>query len=121
MYRAFVAFICLVILPAAAQGDPTSELEIQYLLSEIEQAPCLFIRNGKEYDGEEARDHIERKYRYILNRGHEPTAEQFIEFAATKSSFSGRAYQIQCPDQPPEPSATWLLRALETYRNGSGR
>ncbi len=116
MYRVLIALIFAFLLPPVAAANTASELEIQHLLQQIEQAPCLFIRNGKEYDGEAARDHIERKYRYILNRGHTPTAEQFIEFAATKSSFSGRAYQIQCPDQAPVPSAEWLLQALDAYR-----
>ncbi|MBY6185335.1 DUF5329 domain-containing protein [Marinobacter hydrocarbonoclasticus] len=117
MNRIVAVLMLLAALPAHALTE--SEQEIQYLLATIEQAPCTFIRNGKSYDSADARSHIERKYNYILGKGHHPTAEQFIEHAATQSSFSGRAYQIQCPGEAAQPSAQWLLDALSQYRKNA--
>ncbi|MBW3138839.1 DUF5329 domain-containing protein [Ferrimonas balearica] len=110
------ALLLLFALPLRAETEPAEEAAIQYLLNQVEQSPCQFVRNGKAYDGEDARAHIERKYRYILGKGHTLNAEAFIEHAASESSFTGRDYQIQCPQQPAEPSADWLNRQLQQYR-----
>ncbi|MBY5991443.1 DUF5329 domain-containing protein [Ferrimonas balearica] len=116
MTRTLLLLAAIFAWPVSANASVTAEQEIQHLLNAVADSPCTFIRNGKSYDGEDARSHLERKYNYILGKGHELTAEQFIEHAGTQSSWSGRNYQIQCPDSPAEPSADWLLRALAAYR-----
>ncbi|SHG92636.1 YfeK family protein [Ferrimonas marina] len=122
---ACLALLGLLASPALARADVSADTstdankqEIQQLLEYVERSPCQFIRNGKAYKGEKARSHLERKYNYIQGKGHELTAEQFIEHAGTESSFTGRDYQIQCPDQDKEPSADWLLRELARIRQG---
>ena len=47
------------------------------------------------------------------------TAEQFIERAASKSSISGRAYQVRCPGQPAQPAATWFKAKLDALRGSA--
>ena len=96
---------------ATAYADAADD--IQYLLSFIDQSECVFIRNGTEYDARDARKHIERKYRHLESRLN--SADDFIEHAASKSSFSGKAYQLRCGDQQLT-TRQWLLTALQDYR-----
>ena len=87
--------------------------EIAHLLTFVADSGCTYVRNGKQYDATEAREHIERKYDYIRERI--STTEQFIQYAATESSMSGQPYSVICSGQE-EPSADWLNRELARYR-----
>jgi hypothetical protein len=98
-----------MILPASAD---TGE-EIDHLLAFVDSSGCTYVRNGKEYSPAEAREHIGRKYDYIRDRI--STTEQFIRYAATESSISGKPYTVICGGQE-EPSADWLKRELARYR-----
>lgn len=98
-----------MILPAAADTDE----EIDHLLAFVGSSGCTYVRNGKQYDSAEARDHIERKYDYIKDRI--STTEEFIRYAATESSISGKPYTVICGGEE-EPSADWLQRELARYR-----
>ena len=97
---------------ATAYADAADD--IQYLLSFIDQSECVFIRNGTEYDARDARKHIERKYRHLESRLN--SANEFIEHAASKSSFSGKAYKVKCGDLHLT-TEQWLLTALKDYRS----
>ena len=97
--------------PAAADSSAT---EIQYLLSFIAQSDCLFIRNGTEYNAQDARAPIENKYHYVKSRVN--SADEFISQAASKSSFSGRAYRVRCGERYLG-TEQWLQTALKDYRN----
>lgn len=87
--------------------------EIQHLLQYVEYSGCEFERNGAVYDSKEARSHIERKYDYIKSRVDE--TEDFIKYAATRSSMSGTKYQVTC-DGKQQTSADWLRNELSRYR-----
>ena len=87
--------------------------EIQHLLRFIESSGCEFERNGTVYDSKKARSHIERKYDYIESRVDE--TEDFIKYAATESSMSGRKYNVKCNGSK-QTSAEWLLDELSRYR-----
>ena len=65
------------------------------------------------YDAKEARSHIERKYNYIRKRI--SSTEQFIRYAATESSMSGRKYHAVCNGNTIT-SQEWLTRELKRYR-----
>jgi hypothetical protein len=62
----------------------------------------MFTRNGKEYTGVEALEHIRMKYDYVKSRV--KTAEDFIEYAATKS-------------RQEVPTADWLKEELARFRH----
>lgn len=110
-----IAFSGLV----SAAPSPTAKREIQGLMDALSASSCEFQRNGTWHGREEARKHLQRKYEYLLKRDLADTAELFIERAASKSSLSGRAYQVRCPGQPVQPAAAWFKARLETLR-GSG-
>ncbi|WP_455202754.1 DUF5329 family protein, partial [Kaarinaea lacus] len=62
------------------------EAEIQHLLNFVENSQCTFIRNGSTHNGPDARAHIMKKYNYFKSRI--DSAEEFIEYSATKSTMS---------------------------------
>jgi hypothetical protein len=111
------AGISLVAIVAIGQVQPTPQTtqEIKGLLDFVEHSECKFVRNGSEYPGPRARAHLEKKLDYLEGKDMVHSAEDFIELAATKSSMSGRAYEVRC-SQGVEPASTWLKRELQRQR-----
>jgi hypothetical protein len=87
--------------------------EIQYLLQYVEKSGCEFERNGSVYNSMEARSHIERKYDFV--KSHVDETEDFIKYAATKSSMSGNKYLVSCNGNK-QNSADWLNKELSNFR-----
>src|SRR3954452_18821719 len=54
---AFIAMLIVLQLICPARADAKAD-EIAYLLKYIRESPCTFIRNGSEYDGAAAADHV---------------------------------------------------------------
>lgn len=104
------AAIFLSITPSVFAG---MQDEIQYLLQYVENSGCEFERNGTVYDSKEARSHIERKYNYV--KSHVDESEDFIKYAATESSMSGKKYQVTCNGNK-QASSAWLQDELSKYR-----
>ncbi len=100
-------------LTAFAETEDAT-VEIDYLLATVASSDCVFIRNGKSHSSADAVDHLQMKRR----RGarYFSTTEEFIERLASKSSWTGKLYMIQCHDQPAEPSSAWFTRFLSEYR-----
>lgn len=99
----------------AAVPSPSAKAEVEQLLTRLASSGCQFLRNGSWHDGAEARAHIERKYRYLLNRQLVATTEDFISLAATQSSFSGNPYQVKCGNLQ-VPSGQWMSDQLKQVR-----
>lgn len=112
----------LIALLAASQTCLCSELtanqksEIDHLFVYLKSSGCTFNRNDTWYSADEAVDHLQKKYEYLLKKDMITTTESFIERAATESSMSGKAYEVKCPNKPAEPSALWFTRELTEYR-----
>lgn len=111
-FIAIVIFTVLSVFNSLPVTADTTE-EVQFLLTFIEKSGCKFIRNGSEHSAEDARKHIERKYDYLGDRIE--SADEFIRKAASKSSFSGKVYKVECGDQKIS-SEQWLTTALQDYR-----
>lgn len=102
----------------SAQPEPASaQQEIAALIGALEQSTCQFQRNGDWHTAQEAARHLQRKYRALQQRAEVISAEQFIAQAATRSSLSGRPYQVQCPGQTVQGSGEWLLKKLQQLRH----
>jgi len=112
MRRAFVLLTLLLVAPA--DPTPATALEIRHLLEAVEASPCTFVRNGRPHTGAEARSHMERKYDYVKKRV--KRSEDFIALAASKSSMTGRPYQVVCEGEPPHDARAWLLERLRLFR-----
>ena len=104
-----------LLFPTGAAAGP--EEEIAHLLPYIEQSDCVFTRNGKEYSGAEAQEHIRTKYDYVKRKV--KRAEEFIEYAATKSSMTGRPYLVRCGEEELL-TAEWLKAELAEFRQSPG-
>ena len=107
----------------ASAAPPAASDEIDHLLQYVAASHCTFVRNGSEYPADRAREHLVDKYRFAGSRI--ATAEQFIDYLATKSSLSGRPYRVRCGTQDAL-SGPWLTAELKRYRSaprivGAGR
>jgi len=112
-------FCCLLALSVPARSAPEDEdlkEAIDYLVEFVRASDVVFIRNGKEHSPEEAADHMLDKYKYAKKKVKTP--EDFIEYCATKSTMSGKQYQVRLAGGKTITSAEWLLAALDTYRTG---
>lgn len=109
-----VVLMGLFVSSAQAALSVQAQDEINHLLSFVETSGCIYNRNGSEHSPKEAREHIQKKYDYYQDKIN--SAEQFIEYSATKSMISGKRYQVFCPEQPVQYSQTWLENELVRYR-----
>jgi len=118
-HAALAAMLLFASLSHAASLSPASRVEIDSLLSRLASSGCQFGRNGSWYTSMEAQAHLRKKLDYLIDKGAVASAEQFIDRAATKSSVSGRAYQVRCGGSPPVPSSAWLYSELQALRAGT--
>jgi hypothetical protein len=109
--------------PAAAEAEeasapekanePLTEAEkIERLIAAVELlTDAKFVRNGSEHSAEEAAKHLRQK----LGAGGDKitTAELFIEHIASKSSFSGKPYEIRFADGRTMPAGDFFRAELE--------
>lgn len=109
----FSAALLLSVLAWPAGAGAAMEEEIDHLMSYIGQSDCTFIRNGKEHDSADALEHIAKKYDYVKKRV--KRTEDFIAWAATKSSISGRPYLVRC-EGGETPTGEWLGAELARLR-----
>jgi len=97
-----------------AEPQGQADVEIHYLLQQIETTDCIFNRNGSRHQGAEAVAHIQRKYDYY--RDDINSAEDFIRLSASKSTVTRRTYTIECVGVAPVKSQQWLLLRLADFR-----
>jgi len=119
-------FLPAVLLASAslAFANPTAapvRAEIDALMSKLQSSGCQFNRNGSWYTGAEAKDHLLKKLSYFEDHGDVKSTEQFIELAATKSSMSGKAYQVKCGAEPAVESQRWLSTQLTALRAAAAK
>jgi hypothetical protein len=110
----FLIIVATVLVPMKSRAD--TGIEIKHLIEYIENSKCTFIRNGKEYNAEEALTHIQNKYEYA--KRWIKSAEDFIKYTMTKSSMSGQPYTVRC-DGKKILSAEWLTAELKRFRKKS--
>ena len=112
MYKFLLSFV-LLLFSSFIFAD--TQKEINHLLGFVEKTNCSFNRNGTSYNGGEARTHIQKKYDYYQDDI--KSAEDFIEYSATKSMISGRKYIINCLNKEEMSSQVWLTNELKKYRS----
>ena len=111
-----LTFACFF-TPAQAAEPAATQQEIAHLFTTLQTSNCQFNRNGTWYSAKEASAHLQTKYKYLQDKDLVPSAEKFIERAATESSLSGKAYQIKCADNVAQVSGPWFQAVLSKYRN----
>ena len=100
----------------SAGMENSAEKEILHLFDYLEKSNCEFNRNGTWYSPQEAVQHLQRKYQWLVKRGLIDTAEQFIDRAASQSSMSGESYLVRCTDSQPVKSSEWFTDELKKFR-----
>lgn len=78
---------------------------VEDLLQKIAASAVTFVREGKDYTGAEAAEHLRQK---LAARGGVTTLEDFIVEIASRSSTSGNPYEIRGVDGTTQPAQTWL-------------
>jgi len=113
--KAILAAVVFLLSVSVARADALSD-EIAHLIDFVRHSSCTFIRNGSEYNGAQAADHVKAKYDYykLLIK----TVEDFIERAASKSILSGKPYEVRCADGKTVPAADWIRAEDAAYRAG---
>lgn len=113
----WVLMLVLLLAPVARAEPPTNvQVEVNFLLGYVEGSGCEFYRNGTWHDSRTAQAHLRDKYKYLAARNLIKTTEDFIERAATESSFSGQPYAVRCNGGTAVPSAQWLRAELARFR-----
>jgi len=98
---------------SGARAFPDKGVEyykIVYLLNVIGDSKLVFIRNGVEYTGEEAKQHLLNKLHAVGDNIH--TAEDFIYNIASESSQTGITYYVRFDDGTQMEAGIWLQREL---------
>lgn len=81
----------------AAPVPMTEQQKIDTLIHEVEVSKDIrFVRNGSDHDGAAAADHLRLKLRNAGDRI--KTAQDFISYLASASSWSGKPYRIRFAD-----------------------
>lgn len=105
-------FILMTVLTTNAFAS--TQDEINHLLEYVATTNCQYERNGSMYNGTEAVAHIKRKYDYYQDKI--KSAEDFIDYSASKSAISGKSYLIHCEGSEAEKSRDWLTAELRRFR-----
>ena len=108
------AFVILAIFSGAVSAqDNIEKKKIEFLISSVENLKgAKFIRNGSEYDGKKAAEHLRMKLQNALVV---QTADDFIRLCASKSSISGKPYMIRLSDGKTIKSEEYFREKLKEY------
>jgi len=89
-------FLCMIPMTSIAR-EAKQDARIEHLIGTVKALKgAAFIRNGTEYDTDAAASHLRMKLGKAGERV--KTAEDFIDGLASKSSVSGKPYQIRKAD-----------------------
>ena len=117
MKKIMLVATCLVAGFAFAQTpSEAARQEIAQLFGALKASDCRFYRNGSWHSAQKASAHLQRKYDYLLKKGLVSSTETFIELAASKSSMSGKPYQVRCGEAAPVTSKHWFSARLREIR-----
>jgi hypothetical protein len=110
------SFVVLFLIASSASwgGEEAVAVEVGHLIDTVAESGCKFVRNGKEHTAGEAADHLQMKAR--KGKRYYDTTEEFIDRIASKSSWSGKPYLIQCAGKPAVKAGNWFTQVLAEYR-----
>lgn len=114
-----ITLVLLLLLPYSVLANELAAKtahEIEQLIEFVDSSSCQFNRNGSWYTSHEAAEHIEKKYHYALDKNMVHSTEDFINYAATKSSLTDMPYKVQCKGRKEINCAAWLTAQLAQIR-----
>jgi hypothetical protein len=108
------AFVILALFSGAVSAqDNIEKKKIEFLISSVENLKgAKFIRNGSEYDGKKAAEHLRMKLQNALVV---QPADDFIRLCASKSSITGKPYMIRSSDGKTIKSEKYFRQKLKEY------
>lgn len=120
-----ILFILLFSTSAAAKTDQKSltnkeKRKVTCLLELVERSHGIFIRNGSQHTSQDARQHLENKYKratkssWPYHKTKKVTAMDFINKLASRSSFSGKDYKISI-NHKTFTTREWLIKQLNEH------
>lgn len=117
--RVHIGALLFFYMSLAVAGTLSEEEKISLLIEKVKLSKVIFIRNGEEHSSFEASEHLQMKYKnatksfFGFGRKKKVTAKDFIEKIASKSSVTGRPYQIRLPSGELVKSEDWLKATLK--------
>jgi hypothetical protein len=110
-------FVILTLIAGAASAqDNIERTKIDFLISSVGKIKgAIFIRNGSEYDGKEAAEHLRMKLQKA--GGKVQTADDFIRLCASKSFISGKPYMIKSSGGKTINSEEYFREKLKDYNS----
>ncbi len=107
----------LGLTPVWANEQGLVRNEVISLLGLVEHSGCSFMRNGSWHSAVDARKMLEHKLNDAMrDPTNLPSAEHFIAKLASRSSMSGKPYQVKCADAKTVESGPWLMNKLTELR-----
>ena len=116
MKRLLIAgFVILALFSGALIAqDNIEKKKIEFLISSVENLKSVkFIRNGSEYDGKQAAEHLRMKLQKA--GGNVQTADDFIRLCASQSFITGKPYMIRLSDGKTIKSEEYFRKKLKEY------
>jgi hypothetical protein len=109
------AFVILALFSGAVSArDNIEKKKIEFLISSVENLKgAKFIRNGSEYDGKKAAEHLRMKLQKAGDNVQ--TADDFIRLCASKSFITGKPYMIRSSDGKTIKSEEYFRKKLKEY------
>ncbi len=113
--RACFSLMIVALLPALLWGrEAREQARIDFLIHGVETATDVkFIRNGSDYDGIAGAKHLRMKLNYAGERV--KTAEDFVKYCASESSFTHQKYKIRSADGTMTDTATYFRAKLREF------
>jgi len=114
--RLVVLLLMLVaLLPSPARArEAREQARIDFLIHGVETSSGMkFIRNGSEYDGVAGAKHLRMKLGYAGERV--KTAEEFVKYCASESSFTHQKYKIRAADGTTSDAASYFHARLREF------
>lgn len=97
--------------------EPSEASKIDFLISSVETLEgAKFIRNGSEYNAQSASKHLRMKLKAAGDKI--KTAEDFIQFCASRSSMTGEPYLIKFADGTTKTSELYFREKLKAFASG---
>ena len=94
--------------------DTREQARIDFLIHSVETATDVkFVRNGSDYDGIAGAKHLRMKLGYAGERV--KTAEDFVTYCASESSFTHQKYKIRSADGRMTDAATYFRAKLHEF------
>jgi hypothetical protein len=109
----FLALLALSTSPLWGR-EAREQARIDFLIHGVETASGVkFVRNGSEYDGVAGAKHLRMKLGYAGERV--KTAEDFVKYCASESSFTHQPYKIRVADGTTTDAASYFRAKLREF------